>query len=215
MYFQNLKRTTLNWNNILSIIALVTGTLGVWLTIRQTIWCWPFALISVLTSIISFYEVRLYGDMSLQIFYFFAGVYGWVYWKKKDKEVFIITKMPKRFLYVAILITGIQSVIYYFILINVPVIVYFFEVIFSIASLHQLPPWASNPLFDAILTACSITVTYMMTKKWLENWILWVLIDSAYVVLYGIKFMWLFAILNLFFTIIAFYGWLKWRKEAV
>ena len=55
----------------------------------------------------------------------------------------------------------------------------------------------------------------MMTKKWVENWIIWVVIDASYIVLYGLKEMWLFAVLNLIFTVIAFYGWLKWRKEAL
>ena len=52
-------------------------------------------------------------------------------------------------------------------------------------------------------------------EKWIENWAAWVLIDGTYILLYGIKSMWLFALLYLLFTIMAFYGWLKWRKEAV
>ena len=70
-------------------------------------------------------------------------------------------------------------------------------------------------MFDATLTACSLTATYMMTKKWVENWFVWVLIDGAYVVLYGVKYMCVFAVLYLFFTIMAFYGWIKWRKAAL
>jgi nicotinamide mononucleotide transporter len=177
----------------LGIIALITGTLGVWLTIKQTIWCWPVALVSVLTYILEFYEQRLFGDMTLQVFYFFAGLYGWIYWNKKSKEPFEIKSVEKSLVPWLLIVTVLQAVVYYYLL------VYF---------------KGDRPFLDAILTACSLTVTYMMTKKWVENWLLWVFIDGTYVLLYGLKSMWLFAILNVIFTVIAFYGWLKWRKSV-
>lgn len=180
--------------SVLGIIALITGTLGVWLTIKQTIWCWPFALIAVVASIIEFYEVRLFGDMALQIFYFFAGVYGWIYWKQQQQQIFEIKRMNLRLVPILIAVTALQAIIYYYLLI-------YFK--------------GDRPVLDAILTACSLTTTFMMTKKWVENWILWVGIDATYIVLYALKDMWLFALLNLVFTIIALYGWFKWRKEVV
>lgn len=178
----------------LGIVALITGALGVWLTIKQSIWCWPFALTSVVTSIIEFYHVRLYGDMALQVFYFFAGIYGWLYWNKKKGETFEVKHLDAHLIPLLMIITVLQAILYYYLL------VYF---------------KGDRPLLDAILTACSLTTTFMMTKKWVENWMIWVVIDASYIVLYGLKDMWLFAILNLIFTIIAFYGWLKWRREAV
>lgn len=177
----------------LGIIALITGALGVWLTIKQSIWCWPFALMSVVTSIIEFYYVRLYGDMALQVFYFFAGIYGWLYWNKKKDEAFEIRHLDAQLIPLLMIITILQAVLYYYLL------VYF---------------KGDRPLLDAILTASSLTTTFMMTKKWVENWIIWVVIDASYIVLYGLKDMWLFAVLNLIFTVIAFYGWLKWRKDV-
>jgi nicotinamide mononucleotide transporter len=179
--------------SVLGIIALISGTFGVWLTIKQSIWCWPFALTAVVTSIIEFYDVRLYGDMALQIFYFFAGVYGWIYWNKKKRELFAIKAIELKLIPALLGITILQAVLYYYLLI-------YFK--------------GDRPVLDAILTACSLTTTYMMTKKWVENWLLWVFIDASYVVLYVLKDMWLFALLNVVFTIIAFYGWLKWRKQV-
>lgn len=179
---------------ILSLIAFVFGVVGVWLTIKQTIWCWPVSIISVIASVIEFYKEHLFGDMFLQIVYFFSALYGWYFWnKQKSNHEFSVTKMPSRFLWRMILITFAQSLIYYYLLINFK---------------------GDRPLFDGILTAASLTATYMMTRKWIENWLTWVLIDSAYVILYGIKFMWLFALLYLFFTFIAFFGWIKWRKTV-
>src|SRR4051812_2740464 len=101
-----------------SLIALVSGTLGVWLTIRQTIYCWPVSLLAVVVSIIEFYNQRLFGDMSLQIFYFFAGIYGWIYWSKKQSESFIVSEVNINAIPFLIIITLVQSVVYYYLLIH-------------------------------------------------------------------------------------------------
>lgn len=177
----------------LSLIAFITGTLGVWLTIKQSIWCWPFALVSVVTSTIEFYNERLFGDMTLQIFYFFAGIYGWYYWNKKKNEAFAVKKTDSKLIPYLVITTLVQAVLFYYLLI-------YFE--------------GDKPVLDAVLTACSLTTTYMMTKKWVENWLFWVFIDATYVLLYVLKDMWLFALLNMIFTFIALYGWLKWRKTV-
>ena len=97
--------------SVLGIIALVTGTCGVWLTIKQSIWCWPFALTAVVTSIVEFYTVRLYGDMAFQIFYFFAGVYGWVHWRMKQGESFSVKVMDSKLIPLLLGITILQAVL--------------------------------------------------------------------------------------------------------
>lgn len=177
--------------SLLGLIALITGVLGVILTIKQTVWCWPVALVSVITSSIEFYEQRLFGDMALQAFYFVSGIYGWYYWRKQIQEQFTVSKTPTSKWLILIIITLVQFVVYYFL----------------------LKKFKGDKVFlDALLTAASITATYMMTKKWLENWLAWVVIDLTYVFLYGIKSMWLFAVLYLVFTIMAAFGYLKWRR---
>jgi nicotinamide mononucleotide transporter len=176
----------------LAIIALITGVLGVLFTIRQNILCWPFALVSVVTSSIEFYKERLFGDMALQGFYFAAGVYGWWYWGENRKKGFEVSNTPVRMWFVMLGATVVQFFIYYFLLKNFK---------------------GDQVVFDAVLTACSITATYMMTKKWIENWAMWVLIDFAYVILYWIKEMPLFAVLNLVFTLMAAYGFYLWRTQ--
>ncbi len=178
---------------LLGLIALIFGILGVVLTILQNIWCWPAALISAVASVAEFYQQKLFGDMALQIFYCFAGIYGWVYWNKNKTQKFIIAKTESQKIPLLMAATILQATLYYVLLTKFK---------------------GDKPLFDAILTAASLTATYMMTKKWLENWLVWVVIDGAYVLLYGIKHMWLFALLYLVFSIIAFYGWIKWSKTV-
>jgi nicotinamide mononucleotide transporter len=67
-------------------------------------------------------------------------------------------------------------------------------------------------LVDAILTSLSLTTTYMMIKKWIENWLLWVIIDFAYVFLYFSKSMYLFSVLYFIFAVVALFGFLEWKK---
>jgi nicotinamide mononucleotide transporter len=173
-------------------VVVITGVLGVILTIFETIWCWPVALISVIISTITFYQQRLYGDMSLNVFYFFSGIYGWFYWNKKKGEAFIVAQMPRHWYLPIVLSIVIQTIIYYYLL-------HYFK--------------SDQVLFDSILTACSFSCTFMMTKKWIENWLFWILIDGAYCVLYIIKDMPAYALLYGFFSITVIYGYFKWKRQ--
>jgi len=179
--------------SLLGSIALFFGVLGVLLTILQNIWCWPVALISVIASSIEFYDQRLFGDMALQGFYFVSGIYGWWYWRKNKNVEFKATHMPLASWFWMLMATLVQTVIYYVLLKKFK---------------------GDKIILDSVLTAASITCTYMMTKKWIENWIVWVIIDATYIFLYGIKDMWMFAILFFVFTIMAGYGYYSWRKKT-
>lgn len=179
---------------LLGLISLISGVAGVLLTIRQSIWCWPAALISVVTSGYEFYESHLFGDFALQVFYFISGVYGWYFWDRNKNKEFIISLLPIKMIVPLVIVTLIQAMVYYFLL-------RYFK--------------GDQVIFDAILSACSITATYMMTKKWLENWVFWALIDFSYIILYAIKDLWLYAILYLVFTLMAAYGFYKWKSQKL
>lgn len=178
--------------SVLSLIALLFGTAGVWLTIKKTIWCWPVSLVAVVASMYEFFEASLFGDFALQVFYFGAGIYGWYYWNRNSNPSFQVERVKEKYWVPLVAATFLQAILYYFLLVKFK---------------------GDQALFDALLTAGSLTATYMMTKKWLENWAAWALIDFAYVFLYGIKGMWLFALLYLFFAVMAYYGWIKWKAE--
>ncbi len=179
---------------IWDFIALITGIFGVILTIRESIWCWPTALISVAISGITFYNERLFGDVGLQFFYLVSGIYGWMYWHKKNKLNFKIKTIPKTFFIPLAIVTIIQSIIYYYVL-------RYFK--------------SDKIIFDSVLTACSFTCTFMMAKKWIENWIFWIIIDLGYAILYLIKDLPSYALLYIFFSIMATYGYYSWKKQLI
>ncbi len=176
---------------LLDSIALIFGVFGVLLTIKQSIWCWLCGLTSVLASFFEFYNQRLYGDMLLQVFYFFSGIYGWYVWKKNKNTTFTIQKIKILIIPLLLVITMLLATVLFFIL-------NYFK--------------GDKVILDSILTALSLTSTYMMTKKWIENWIAWVAIDFSYIVLYASKNMWAFVALYFFYTLIAAYGYFEWKK---
>lgn len=177
---------------VLDLLALVFGILGVLFTIKENIWCWLADIISVSIQGFVFYKARLFGDFSLQIFYFFTGIYGWFYWNKNNTKEFKVSRMSNKNWILVISGNIILSILLY------PILNYF---------------KTDQVIIECILTSSSLIGTYMMAKKWLENWIFWMLIDLAYVYLYLIKQLPIYAVLYLFFSLMAFYGFYLWRKK--
>ncbi len=176
---------------VLDIIACLFGILGVVFTIKQNILCWPIAIVGLLASFYAFYIQRLFGDAFLQLIYLIYSFYGWIYWNKHKQTDFSITFSPKKQLIFWGLITillfiGIYSLLKYF--------------------------KGDKILIDALLTSLSLTTTYMMIKKWIENWVLWVIIDVTYVFLYLSKAMYIFSLLYFIYALVAFWGFLEWKK---
>jgi len=176
---------------VLDIFAFIFGILGVVLTIKQNVLCWPRSIIGLFTSLFAFYEQRLFGDASLQIIYLIYSIYGWIYWNKQVQTEFNITNSPIKQLFYLGVVTILLFIGIFFLL-------KFFK--------------GDKILVDAILTSISLTTTYMMIKKWIENWMLWVIIDFAYVFLYFSKSMYLFSVLYFIFAVVAFFGFLEWKK---
>jgi nicotinamide mononucleotide transporter len=178
---------------LIEIIAFILGLAGVWLTIRENILCWPSALLSVIIYIYIFFNTRLYGDMALQIFYAFASIYGWYRWnKEKNKKSFTPTYME-------------ISVSIRFFILNV--------ILFVPVYMVLLKTDTDVPFADAILTSFSLSNTWLMARKKIENWLMWVVIDGAYVLLYLYKSLYLTALLYALFAIMAAYGYHQWKRK--
>ena len=178
--------------NLLDWIGAIFGIIGVVLTIFQKIWTWPISIAALIISSISFFRAELFGDASLQFIYILQSFYGWKNWNEKENlKAEIAYHLPIKNILVLVIVTSIQAIIYYNIL-------FYFN--------------SSLPIIDAILTASSITTTYMMIKKWIEHWILWVVIDIAYVVLYIFKDLEPYAVQYFIFAILACYGFIQWKK---
>lgn len=184
-------------NNWIEVVAAITGVLGVWLTTRQNIWCWPVGLVGVVLSLIVFFQAKLYYDSVLQMFYFVLTLYGWYNWtfNKKEGKKLEVTSLPK-----------IHLILYSFLIL---ILVLIFGYIAENYTDAALPYW------DAFTTAGGIIATLWMAKKIIENWLAWIIIDINCVGIYFYKELYAFSALYLVFTVLAVIGYLSWKKDLV
>lgn len=183
-----IKTTLWEW------IAVLAGVLYVLLISYKHISAWFFAIVSSFIYIYLCYISQLYLETGLQFFYLAMGIYGWIVWsKKRNESTDPIIKWPSKKHGLNILLSAILTVIFGFIFDNYTA--------------------QENPYTDSFTTVFSLTATYMVTKKVLENWIYWIIIDAASIYLFASREYYLTAVLFLFYTLIAVFGYMKWRKQ--
>lgn len=180
--------TALEW------VGTVTGFLCVYLAARQHILNWPISIISVAAYAILFYQSKLYGNAVLQVYFFGTAIYGWHYWLKRGQDA---DKKP------------IVSFSTMEILLTIGVII----------ALSAIMGWflgtytdTDVPYIDGFCTAMSFVAQFLMTRKVLQNWILWVIVDICYIPLYIYKGFMLTSLLYVAFAVIAAMGYLDWRR---
>jgi nicotinamide mononucleotide transporter len=181
--------------NYIELIGAVAGIIGVWLTARQLIWCWPVALVNVVIYIYIFFIAKLYADFGLQLFYLVMTLYGWYNWHYggKNHEQLRISKIPLK-LFSGIFVLGIlaQTLLGY---------------------LLKNYSDASFPYIDSFVSIWGIIGTFMMAKKIIEHWIVWIIVDIFSVGIFFLKDLYATSVLYLIFTILAVYGWIKWNRD--
>jgi nicotinamide mononucleotide transporter len=187
--------------SLLEIIGVITGLLCVYLAAINNIWNWPIAIISVGIYIYIFMQSRLYADMGLQIYFFITSIYGWYFWSSNTiAEIKIPVKLiTTRQTIISILIVAVATPSLGFMLINLAPI------------LHYQP--ASYPYLDSFCTACSLVAQVFLTRKVLENWLIWIFVDIIYVGVYIFKGLDATAFMYAIYVPIALLGYIDWRKD--
>lgn len=181
---------------LLEIVAVIFGVLYTVLMAQNKISCWIFGIIGSLLSVYLFIEyAKLYAEAVLYIFYVFAGIYGWIMWKKQ-KEV---TEVYQYKIATHIKIIGVGTILSVLLYVGLS---YFFA-------------GAEKPLIDSFTTVFSFIATYLMAKKWIENWYYWLVIDAVSVYLYSTRGLDVYALLMLVYTGLVVYGYWKWKKLKI
>lgn len=179
----------------IEIIAVITGFLCVFFTIRESIWCWPTGLIQVSLYIFIFYDAKLYSDVILHIIYVFMQFYGWYYWlhggQKNDRAE--VTVQSRQWQISTFLLSAIATVL----------------LGYTMASRTD----ASFPYGDAFTTCFSLTAQWLMSRKKLESWLYWIAIDIVAIGIYYSKDLKLTAGLYTAFLIMAVIGLYSWKKS--
>lgn len=188
----------MNWNfdDSVEIFGAIAGLVFLYLEIKQNRWLWPLGLLTSGLYIYVFFTARLYADMSLQFYYVFISIYGWILWSKGDGESkgeIPIKKITAKL---------------FFVLIIFSVVIYI-----TIAYILVAFTDASVPYWDAFTTALSIVATWMLARKILEQWLVWIVVNAVSLGLYIYKGLYPTSILFLFYTSMAIVGYWQWRKS--
>ena len=192
----------------LEFFGTVAGGVAVWLSARGNIWSWPIGLVNVTLFFFLFFQVQLYPDMFLQIFFFVTNLIGWWRWanprhgEEDNKNELKVSLMPMRQIVIFTAI-GLSGTLFFGSL---------------AARLHNwLPELFSKPsafpYLDSFVTVMSIVATYLMVQKKAECWAIWILVDAIAAGMYfakGIRFV---AVEYLAFCFIAAFGLWEWRRE--
>ncbi|WP_054852114.1 nicotinamide riboside transporter PnuC [Olleya sp. ITB9] len=182
---------------ILEIIAVIFGFLSVWFSKQNKIWVFPTGMISTVIFVYLLLKWELLGDMMINAYYFIMSVYGWYIWTRKvnNSEVTPISKTTNKEKKISLLI--------------------FIATLFFVFFIYQtFDKWTSWVAYiDTITTAIFFVGMWLMAKRKIENWILWIIGDIISVPLYFYKGFTFTSFQYLGFTIIAIYGYLAWKKH--
>ena len=170
-----------------------TTLLGIWLTTRRTLWCWPVTLAADVLYLVVFYQARLLSDALLQVFFIAFTLYGWWNWwlgVRQGGEV-RVAPLSARNSTIAIA-AGVAGTF----------------LLGSIAKRFH----AALPYFDASLASFSLVASWWQARKHIANWWLWIVVDGLYIVEYIYKDLWLTAVLYALLVGIAILGLVEWRR---
>jgi nicotinamide mononucleotide transporter len=171
----------------------ISGFLCVYLAAKQHILNWPVSILSVGAYAILFFKYGLYGDAILQFYFLTTAVYGWYYWirRKTAHQKPIVSLNIKEGMIAGGGIILLSALLGFFL---------------------KRYTNSTVPYIDGFCTAMSFIAQLMMTRKVLQNWILWIVVDSCYVPLYIYKDLYLTALLYILFLALAAMGYIEWKR---
>jgi nicotinamide mononucleotide transporter len=175
------------------IAGWITTLLGIWLTTRRTLWCWPFILAADVLYLVVFYEARLLSDALLQIFFVVFTLYGWWNWWRGVRQEGEVRVAPLPWLNSAVAITaGLAGTF----------------VLAAIAKRFN----AALPYLDASLASFSLVASWWQARKHIANWWLWIVVDVLYIGEYIYKDLWPTAVLYAALVGLAVMGLIQWSR---
>ena len=177
----------------LELLAALLGAISVYLSVRQNIWSWPTAIVNVVVYAFVFYQAKLYADMGLQVIYAALSVYGWYEWLYggANRTELHVTRTAPRLGAVLTLIALAGSA--------------------ALGVFLRGATDAALPFMDSFLSNTSLVAQWMMTKKKLENWLVWIGVDVLYVGMFVFKHLYITAGLYAVFLALAVRGYIDWR----
>ena len=183
----------MNWTEV---AGFVTGALCVWLVVRRNIWNFAVGIANNIFFIVLFVGAGLYADAGLQVVYIGLGILGWYWWLRGgvDRTALVVRPTPPWAWGAAF--AGVAAGTWF---------------------LHWLLTTHTNSTvagWDALTTTLSLAAQLMLSRKWIGNWVVWIVADVVYIVLYAAKDLWLTSVLYAIFLGLCVVGLRQWRAAA-
>lgn len=183
--------------SVLELLGAISGVLGIWLTARKSIHCFPVGLLNVIIYAWIFFspDVRLYADGILQLAFGVLLAYGWKNWTSTgiiaELKVTSLTKKDIHRLF----------------LISIPAAFLLGEILLKCTD-------AALPRLDASLAVCSLVAQWLVARKKLENWLLWIVVNVVYIPVYWHRSLPITAALYFIYLLLAIKGLRDWRTSV-
>jgi nicotinamide mononucleotide transporter len=182
-------------NSLLELLAVVFAVAYLVLAVRENSLCWYAAGISTLIFLFIFWNVKLYMESGLQIYYLAMAFYGWYQWRDAQTETVSLRVSKwraKQHIVALVLIAALT---------------------FVTGSLLHSGTDANMPYLDSFTTWASVVTTFMVARKILENWLYWLVIDSVSIYLYLDRELYFTSLLFAIYIVIIFFGWFAWNRS--
>jgi nicotinamide mononucleotide transporter len=182
-------------NTIFEVLALVFNLAYVALAIFQNVLCWPAGLVGAGLTFIVFLDARLYGAMALQCVYMALMLYGWYEWRHGGEKGgrLSVSRTPARWR----LGLGFAGALF----------------AMALGLFLKVRTDAALPFWDAGTTSFSLLAQFMTTRKWIENWLVWIVVNVVYVGMLISQQLHLMAALYAAYLILAVMGLIKWQRS--
>ena len=181
-----------NW---LEMIGFLTTLVGIWLTTRRLLVCWPVVLAADVIYLVVFYRARLFSDSLLQIFFVAFTLYGWWHWWRGVREEGEVCVVPlaMRGLLIGLAAGAIGAVVLGWLMERIG---------------------AALPHLDAALASYSLVASWWQARKHTDNWWLWIAVNLVYIGEYLYKDLELTAVLYLLLVVLAIMGLVDWQRAS-
>lgn len=179
---------------MIELFASSLTLLCVWLTTKKNLLSWPIGIIATILYSLIFFNVKLYADFFLQIIFFIQSLYGWFNWStnKQSNSKVVIQELNK------------IEIFKYFIL--------FIVGWYSLFKFLTIYTEASIPFIDSQLAVLCIIANWLLSKRIIQNWIIWIYVDFIYIFLYYYKELYISSGLYLILLFLAINGYINWKN---
>lgn len=192
----------MNWDLILEIAGFIIGIVYLWWEYHADAKVWLASIIMPTISMWIYFRKGLYADFSINIYYFIMAIYGYIAWTTHSRKPQKNDSKPEA----ELKIRHIQWKAAAGCVVMMAVL--WWAIYFGLSRFTD----SNVPVYDAFTTALSIVGTWMLARKYIEQWLAWIAVDAVCVGLYCYKEIYFYATLYAIYTVVAVFGYKKWQK---